>query len=162
MKNTDNLSYYEKNKDKILENVKSEKLAKIRALLNDRNFSENLAPWARSNSKSISLLFYSPDELIMMLLTDDIRRGRHDNIEEDRNEILVKLKSDKLHNKKVLLKLKKFPEIIAPWTRINKESISLNFTNYEEFDKFLSIKDDILNLCHQQRNDIVNQPNSNI
>jgi len=162
MENSDKLSYYERNKDKILENVKSEKLDNKKYLLSKRGFAENLASWARINTESISLQFSTPDELVSLLLTENIRKDRLNDIESDKNEIFILLKSKKLRNKKDLLSRKNFPDIIAPWARVNKESVSLTFSNPEEFDKFLSIKDDILIFCQHNIIDNVEITNSNV
>lgn len=152
MKNPDdNTSYYERNKDKILSDVKEVRIEHKKNILSVRGFPEKLAKWSHINGTGLTLCFASLDELEEMIKTDDIKQSRHDSIESDRNDIYKDIKSGRLKSKRDLLTYKKFPDIIAPWARVNKNTISLKFKTVDDFDRFLSIKLDILDFCNNQR-----------
>lgn len=157
--------FYENNKDKILSSTKNTKLSDRKKLLSKKGFSENLAVWARINSECITLCFSNSDELEIMLLSKDVLTlNSQTDIEILRRQSLQLISSTKLKKRKEILSIRKFPTIIAPWVRINKETISLNFNTPEDFDKFLAIRDLILEACDEilRPKIITLQPNSNV
>jgi len=158
--------HYDNNKEKILSSTKNSRINDKKQLLSEKGFSDNLAPWARINSECITLCFSNVSELENMLLSTCSLTLNIDNSNNEifRNTAIQMSASTKLKRRKEILKVRKFPTILAPWVRVNKETISLNFSTPEEFDKFLSISDLILKESKDiiRLYDVSKEPNSNI
>lgn len=158
--------YYNKNKDKILADAKTLRLNDKKMMLLEKGFSEELAPWVRINPECITLCFSDMEDIEKFLLIDNLNKTvkTKDEIEIDRNEILEILKSIRLQPRKDLLIKKNFPDLIAPWARINKQTVSLAFSTHKDFEKFLAIRHDILTYCNKNKikNETKVEPNSNI
>lgn len=146
-------TYYDKNKDKILSDVRTRKNEQRKQLLILRGFSEKLDKWAHLNPETITLCFTTINDLEELLKIDDLRKIEiaDTEINTHKHEIYENNKSLRLRNRKDILTTKGYPPILAQWVRINKNSVSLSFDNNQEFEKFLSIKDDILNFIEANR-----------